>query len=162
MRKKSIFPLSLLIFLFTILFGCNSDSSEEPVSFDGKETAIIYHLLDKNGKETTIFSYGDKILFELIVTNTTNHTLIFDDESDFVKKVFVVYNSEGQPFNPIISKTLIYRKQPVTIAPGEKFKRCLIWPWDLVPLPRGKYISPCTIDIEEICNETYTANFEII
>ena len=88
--------------------------------------------------------------------------IIFDDESDFVKKVFVVYNSEGQPFNPIISKTLIYRKQPVTIAPGEKFKRCLIWPWDLVPLPRGKYTSPCTIDIEEICNETYTANFEII
>ena len=41
MRKKSIFPLSLLIFLFTILFGCNSDSSEEPVSFDGKETAAI-------------------------------------------------------------------------------------------------------------------------
>ena len=153
MKTNSIYQLSILLILFLALVGCSSDSSEE---------SIIYHLTDKNGKETTVFDYGDEMLIELIITNTTDHTLQFDDESDFIKNAVVVYNSEGHSYNSIVSEEFIYNwKRPITIASGEQYKRSVAWPWNIVPLPADKYYSPCTIDFGELSNRTYTANFEI-
>ena len=169
MKTISIYPLSILLILFFTLAGCSSDSTDNTqesvinplLPNNGNETTVLYRLLNKNGNESTVFDYGEEILFELIVTNTTKDTLRYDDEKDLVKDGFIVYNSEGKQFNPIVSQTLIYRKRPVVLAPGEKFSRGLIWPWHLVSLPPGKYSSACTINIEELRNKTYTVEFEI-
>ena len=158
MKTKIIYPLSLLLLLCLTQVSCGSDNND---SIDSPKESVIYHLIDKDCKETTVFNHGDLMSFELIITNTTDHTLHFEDESDLINHAFLVYNSEGQSFNPIVSRELIYRKFPVTIAPGEQFRRGLTWPWHLVPLPTGKYYSPYTIDIEGISNRTYTVDFEI-
>ena len=156
MKKKLLILLSFLLIIISV--GCNKEGNEK---INDGEVKAIYHALDQNGRETTVFNYGDEIQFKLIITNSTSHTLHYADELDFINGVFIVYNSKGQMFNPIVSQTFIYRKNPVTIASGEQFRNRLIWPWNMVPLPVGKYHSTCTLHIEELRNKTYTINFEI-
>ena len=153
--KKKLFMI--ICCLLTIgLAGCgNNDDSND----GNNEVKAIYHILDKNGQESSVFNYDDGIMFELLITNSTSHTLKYADELDFIKGAFIVYGSDGQMFNPIPTSDLLIH--PVTIEPGEQFKSRLIWPWNLVPLPAGKYHSTCTLDIEELSNKTYTINFEI-
>lgn len=146
-----------MCFLLTIItVGCSNDGDYE---VNNGEVKAIYHALNKNGQETSVFNYGDEIQFELIITNSTSHTLKYADELDFIKGAFIVFNSDGQIFNPIPTSDLMIH--PVTIEPDEQFRSRLIWPWNLVHLPVGKYHSTCTLDIEELSKKTYTINFEI-
>lgn len=156
MKKKSIFLLSFLLMIITV--GCSNDEDD---LMNGGEVKAIYHALNQNGQETTVFNYGDEIQFELLLTNSTGHTLHYADELDFINGAFIVYDSKGQMFNPIVSQTFIYRENPVTVASGDQFRSRLIWPWNLVPLPVGKYHTTCTLDIDELSNKTYTIDFEI-
>ena len=148
MKRKAIF-LSLLLAI-GLFSGCSSD--------DGEVTAI-YHLLDENGQETSDFNQGDKIQFELVITNSTNHTIECDDWKQLVNDAFLVYNSEGKIFNPILTEELIYR--PIIIKHGEQFCHRLIWPWDAVPLSEGKYHSVCTLAVNGASTKTYTIDFSI-
>lgn len=148
MKRINVFMCMLL--LLTIIVGCSSDD---------EDVTAIYHLLDINGQETTVFNSGDDIVFELIVINSTNHTLKYADERDFINGAFIVYNSEGQLFNPILADDLMIH--PVSIPPGEQFKIVLQWPWLKVPLPIGKYSSTCTLNIDEKRKNSYSLNFEI-
>ena len=150
--RKSFFYLMvamLVLAIGSVLMACSSDD----------DVSAIYHILDKNGQEVNVINYGDEMLFEVIVTNSTDQPLKFDDWRMIVNDAFVVYNSEGQMFNPIPNSVLIMN--PVTIEPGEQFCRQLRWPWARVPLPTGKYYSICTLNVDEMSNNTYTINFEI-
>ena len=148
--------MMMCFLLMVISAGCSKDDSTD--DNNGYVTAV-YHLLDENGHESNVFHHGDGMTFELLITNSTSHTLKYADELDFIKGAFIVYGSDGQMFNPIPTSDLLIH--PVTIEPGEQFKSRLIWPWNLVPLPAGKYHSTCTLAIEELSNKTYTINFEI-
>ena len=153
---KRILFIMAYVLLAIGLAGCSKDDD----SNDGNNAIkVIYHVLDKNGQETSVFNYGDEIRFELIIMNSTSHTLKYADELDFIKGAFIVYGSDGQMFNPIPTSDLLIH--PVTIEPDDQFKSRLIWPWNLVPLPAGKYHSTCTLDIEELSNKTYTINFVV-
>ena len=66
-----------MLLLLTIIVGCSSDD---------EDVTAIYHLLDINGQETTVFNSGDDIVFELIVINSTNHTLKYADERDNTRR----------------------------------------------------------------------------
>lgn len=154
--KKKLFVL-IGVLLTIISAGCSKDGDSE---INDSEVKTIYHVLDKNGQESSVFNYGEEILFELIITNSTSHTLHYDD-LNFINGAFIIYNSEGQIFNPIVSQAFIYRDFPITIASGEQFSSRLIWPWILVPLPAGRYYSTCTFNIDELSNKMYTINFEI-
>lgn len=177
MKKKLVLMMSMLLWLG--MFSACSSSDDTTDFWEGRDPTVNsdgrnndkenrnndnvvtanYHLLDKNGRETSAFNYGDEILFELIVKNSTNHTLKFEDWRMLVRDAFIVYNSEGQMFNPIPNSVLLM--YPVTIEPGEQFCRQLIWPWAIVPLPSGKYYSICTLNVDEKSNNIYTVNFEI-
>lgn len=149
--KRKICKLASFIFLLEIgsmLMACSRDD----------EVTAIYHILDKNGQEVNVINYGDDIMFEVVVTNFTNHTLKFEDWRFFVS-AFLVYSSDGQVFNPISYDDLMLH--PLTIEPSEQFRRQLIWPWARVPLPVGKYYSTCSLNIDKMSHKTYTINFEI-
>lgn len=148
---KAIFYYVLLMLTGLSFVSCSSDEDK---------VEVIYHVMDNNGHETSVFNYGDDILFEALVTNTTNQTLKFEDKSYFLRGAFIVYDSEGQLFNPFPTDDLL--EHPVTIEPGEQFCSRLLWPWNIVPLPIGKYYSKCTPNINKKSNKTYTVNFEII
>jgi len=148
---KFFFYYVLLMSVGFSLVSCSSDEDK---------VEVIYHVMDNNGHETSVFNYGDDIVFEVIFTNTTNQTLKFEDEFYFLRGAFIVYDSEGQLFNPIPTDDLLMH--PITIEQGEQFCRQLIWPWARVPLPIGKYYSTCTPNIDKKSNKTYTVNFEII
>lgn len=149
--KRKICKLTSFFFLLAIgseLMACSSDD----------DVSAIYHILDKNGQEANVINYGDEMLFEVVVTNFTNHTLKFEDWRFFVS-AFLVYSSDGQVFNPIPYDDLMLH--PLTIEPSEQFRRQLIWPWARVPLPVGKYYSTCSLNIDKMSHKTYTINFEI-
>lgn len=149
--KRKICYFASFIFLLEIgsmLMACSSDD----------EVTAIYHILDKNGQEANVINYGDEMLFEVIVTNSSDQPLIFDDWRMIVNDAFIVYSSEGQMFNPIPNSNAMMRS--VTIEPGEQYRNSLIWPWGSVPLSPGRYYSKYTLNIGNI-NKTYTVNFEI-
>lgn len=152
MKRKVLVSLtvSFMAMAITCIWGCSGEN---------EEVVAVYHLLNKNGEETRIFNQGDELIFELIITNSTDYTLILGDMREFTKGAFIVYGSEEQTFNPILSATYIWH--PVTIEPGKQFAHRLKWPWNSVSLPSGKYYSICTFDIEELSNKVYTVNFEI-
>lgn len=147
-KKKFYLPLFLILTLGCI--GCNSEDSED--------VTAIYHVLDKNGHEASVFNYGDEILFEVIVMNSSNHPLKFEDWRMLQRDAFVVYDSDGQLYNPIPNDNLMM--YPVTIEPGKPYFFQLIWPWDRVSLPIGKYYSTYTLNVGDVY-KTYTINFEI-
>lgn len=152
MKRKVLVSLALTFMAMAIVgvWGCSGDN---------EEVAAVYHLLKKNGEEARVFNQGDELIFELIITNSTDYTLNLGDVREFAKGAFVVYGSEEQAFNPILSATYIWH--PVTIESGKQFVHRLKWPWNSVSLPSGKYYSICTFDIEELSNKVYTVNFEI-
>ena len=137
--------------LMVVLFSA-CDNNEGDIS-------ARYHVLDKNGHETSVFNYGDEMVFELVVTNTTSQALKVEDRLELIGSAFIVYNSEGDMFNPIPSHALILHSE--TIEPGKQFRNVLIWPWDTVPLPKGKYYSTYTLNFGKKANETYTISFEV-
>ena len=147
MRNRFVLMMSLLA-LFGTLCSCSND--------DGGFTAN-YHVLDENGQDASTFNDGDAIILELIVTNSTSQTLK-KEELELLNGAFILYNSDGQKFNPITYSNFMMHY--VTIGPNEQFCRQLIWPWDIVPLPKGKYYSTYTLNIDNI-NKMYTINFEI-
>ena len=148
--NKIIIFLPLFLAMMLGVTGCNSEDSED--------VTAIYHVLDKNGHEASVFNYGDEILFELIVMNSSNHPLKFEDWRMLQRDACVVYDSDGQLYNPIPNDNLM--TYPVTIEPGKPYFCQLIWPWDRVPLPIGKYYSTYTLNVDKIY-KTYTINFEI-
>lgn len=150
MRKSFFYSMVALLMLTigSVLTACSSDD----------DVSAIYHILDKNGQEVNVINYGDEMLFEVIVTNSSDQPLIFDDWRMVVNDAFVVYNSEGQMFNPIPNSNAMMRS--VTIEPGEQYRNSLIWPWGSVPLSPERYYSKYTLNIGNI-NKTYTVNFEI-
>ena len=150
MRKSFFYSMVALLMLTigSMLTACSSDD----------DVSAIYHILDKSGQEVNVINYGDEMLFELIVTNSTDQPLKFEDWRMVANDAFVVYNSEGQMFNPIPNSNAMMRS--LTIEPGEQYRNSLIWPWGSVPLPPGKYYSKYTLNIDNIC-KTYNVNFEI-
>ena len=149
--RKSFFYLMvamLVLAIGSVLMACSSDD----------DVSAIYHILDKNGQEVNVINYGDEMLFEVIVTNSTDQPLKFDDWRMIVNDAFVVYNSEGQMFNPIPNSNAMMRS--VTIEPGEQYCSQLIWPWGSVPLSPGRYYSKYTLNIDNI-SKTYTVDFEV-
>lgn len=153
---KKYFFILMCFLLMIISAGCSKDDSTD--DNNGYVTAV-YHLLDENGHESNVFHHGDGMTFELVITNTTNHTLKYLDRNDFIDNAFLAYNTEGQIFNPILSTDFMMRS--VIIKPGEQYYRQVNWPWNKVPLPAGKYYSPCILNIEELSIKTYTVDFEI-
>jgi hypothetical protein len=104
MKAKRLFIyLPLLFALIFCCMGCGSD--------DNNNVTAIYHVLDRNGKEVTMFNQGDPIQFELIIANTTNHTLKLSDLSDVAHGAFIVYGSEGHVYNPIVSSLYIWQSK---------------------------------------------------
>ena len=150
MKKKLHIMMSAMLLMMagTMMTACSSDD----------DVSAIYHILDKNGQEVNVINYGDEMLFEVIVTNSSDQPLIFDDWRMIVNDAFIVYSSEGQMFNPIPNSNAMMRS--VTIEPGEQYRNSLIWPWGSVPLSLGRYYSKYTLNIGNI-NKTYTVNFEI-
>ena len=148
----------LYIFSMLLAMGLTSACSSETDN-NGENLTVTYHVLNENGQESTVFNSGDKFLFELIIKNTTNHVLKCDDWRILINNAFLIYNSDNQLYNPILTDDLMM--QPVTIAPGQQFCRQLIWPWDYVFLPVGKYHSTYTLNIDGIDRKEYTVNFEI-
>lgn len=152
MKRKVLVSIALSFMAMAVagIWGCSSDD---------EVVAAVYHLLNENGEEARVFNQGDELIFELIITNSTDHSLKLSDVREFAKGAFIVYDSEGHTFNPLISSTYIWN--PVTIESDKQFVHQLKWPWNTVSLPSGKYYSICTFDIEELSNKVYTVNFEI-
>ena len=70
--RKSFFYLMvamLVLAIGSVLMACSSDD----------DVSAIYHILDKNGQEVNVINYGDEMLFEVIVTNSTDQPLKFDE-----------------------------------------------------------------------------------
>ena len=149
--KTVMLPL-LLIYCCVLLLSCSSDDDVDFIK-------VEYHILDKNGQEVNVINYGDEFILEVIVTNSTDQILKFKDVWYLLNGAYIVYNSEGQMFNPIPHNDLMMR--PVTIEPGEQFRNGLIWPWTSVPLTKGKYYSTYTLNIDKMINKSYTITFEI-
>ena len=55
--NKIIIFLPLFLAMMLGVTGCNSEDSED--------VTAIYHVLDKNGHEASVFNYGDEILLAL-------------------------------------------------------------------------------------------------
>ena len=149
--KNLLFGLVVLMSAGLCLVSCSSNEDE---------VKTVYHVLDKNGQEDNVIKYGEEFVLELIIENNIDYALYFKDYLELVRDAFIVYNAEGQQFNPILTDDLMMR--PITIEPGDQFCRRLIWPWSLVPLPPGKYYSSCTLIIGKMSYKTYTVDFEII
>ncbi len=158
--KKILLPSSLPTLYFSMLLAIGLLSA---CSNDGENNSdnitVIYHVLNENGQESTVFNSGDKLMFELIIKNTTDHALKYDDWRILINNAFLTYNSNNQLYNPILTDDLVM--QPVTIAPGQQFCRQLIWPWNHVFLPVGKYHSFYTFHIDGKDRKEFITNFEI-
>lgn len=153
---KIILYLTLISFICLTINSCSSDNDE---LYDNYGISVSYRTIDADGKTATVFKNGETMTFDLVIRNLTDHTLKYADESDFIKGAFLVYNSVGQSFNPVLATD--FRMHPVVIEAGEQFCRRLSWPWSTVPLPVGQYYSSCTLVAEENKKQTYTTFFEI-
>ena len=136
--KKALLTLILLAAVSApcaMLSSCSED--EEKVS-------VIYRLLDKDNKPTNIIAYGDKMSFELTITNTSDYEIKFNDERELYVTAYCVYTTEGD-FIGYASLTDELMMRPLSIKPGEQYRTIRVWVRD--PIPIGDYYSPITINL---------------
>lgn len=122
---------------FLMLSSC-SDENEE------SEATVIYRLLDKDNNPTNVITYGDKMSFELIITNASDHEIKIDDERELYATAYCVYTCEGH-YVGYASPTDELIMRPLSIRPGEQYRS--VRTWVRTPIPIGVYYSPITIII---------------
>lgn len=153
--------LNLLCCVSLILAGlclasCDSDNEDFLTVSDDEEVRVDYRVLDENGNVVDEFHYGDKIVFDLIVTNITDHDLDFENDIEIWAPAFRVFTADGQYINCAYLAMTLEGRPPVKLKPGEQFHAQQIWGRE--PLPTGEYISPYAIKN----GKTYSVKFKII
>ena len=135
--RRLLFFLMPIAFLAIIVIGCSDDDNE---------LSATYRLVNKQGEVKDVFSYGDEMTFELIVTNSSNHTIKFNDVRELYKTAFQVFTSDGNYVNSaVLYDEFIMRA--LTLKPNEDFHMRMTWQQE--PLPKGDYYSPLIIQLNE-------------
>ena len=155
MKKIYVFMMALMV---TAIVGCSNESVETK-NDPGEELRVDYRLLDKNSNVTNEFHYGEEIVFDLIITNISDHELDFKNDLEIVATAFRVYTSDGQYVNSACRALTTIGRPPVKIKPGEQFHRQQIWGRE--PLPAGEYISSYYLIMGGEKGKTYEIKFKI-
>lgn len=156
MKKILSFLILLATISSTVIFAPSCSDNDDFIDGIFNDSIIkgsveagfptTYRLLDKNMKPTNVITYGEKMFFELIVTNFTNHEMKFQDERCIGETAYCVYTSDGQFVGgAAVAVELIYK--PLTLKPGETFRTGEVWARD--PLPKGNYYSPLKIKVDD-------------
>lgn len=133
--KNSFLISSLFVMTCIVLISCESkdeleNTASEKVPSDKENLAaedlanyIVpdFRLINAEGKETTVFSYGENITFDLTLRNISDHTISFAETDVLGEDLFRVFTKGGvdlgRPWDFIMSKA-VYPALPIIIAAG--------------------------------------------
>lgn len=94
----TLFVTTLCLFVM----GCSKEDGAEKtivpsatsINEDWQGLHIYYYITNSSGTTTNEFQYGEDIVLHLHVTNNTDTDFIVNDLPEFLKKAFLVYNSD--------------------------------------------------------------------
>ena len=168
--NKNIKRLVLIAIMVVEISSCASDGFGT-----SDDIQVKYCLRNEQGEETTVFNYGENIIFELTLYNNGKYTVCLPDEVTLfsIYSTFQVYSIDGKYIGTPYSTA---KKQfiPVIISSGKKrqYQSCWMVHWEDMnfpifpielkePLPKGTYYSYFQLDLNDDisqCKVSFTIN----